>query len=171
LSKLFQAKKITMEEFQKKGKIISDNATAALAQNNNDDFEKAKVETNLNIQVFFNPTDAEMMLMKLSDKANTVVQHNISRSVFEIFSPSIKDEDGSWLLSKKYIYFGKFTAPVAGKSGGGFDAKITQAIYPANGNKLTVYNIIIRMEGSSDMMDKAIANIDFDALQQLILKQ
>ncbi len=174
LTKLFQGKKITMEEYMKKGKIISDNATATLSQktnNKNDAFEIAKVETDLSIQVFLNPDNAEMMLMKVSDKNKTVVEHNIKGATFEIFSPMIKDNDGTYLLNKKFLYFGKFTSPVNGKSGGGFDAKVTKAIYPVNGNKLSVYNIIIRMEGSLDMMDKAINNIDFSALQQLISKQ
>ena len=172
LSKLFQAKKITMEEYMKKGKIISDNAVAATSKNNNNDaFEKAKVDTYLSIEVLLNPDNAEMMLMKVSDKNKTTVEHNIKGAAFEIFSPMLKDNDGTYLLNKKFLYFGKFTPPVNGKSGGGYDAKVTKAIYPVNGNKLSVYNIIIRMEGSRDMMDKAISNIDFSALQQLISKQ
>ncbi|MEO7049100.1 MAG: hypothetical protein ABI091_27595, partial [Ferruginibacter sp.] len=173
LKKLFEDKKITMEEYMRKGKIISDNAVASIPQNNNknDAFEIAKVETDLSIQVFLNTDNAEMMLMKVSDKNKTVVEHTIKGTAFEIFSPRIKDDDGTYLLNKKFLYFGKFTAPVNGKSSGGFDAKVTKAIYPVNGNKLSIYNIIIRMEGSKEMIDKACENIDFAALEQLISKQ
>jgi|GEM_PF-2827068 len=170
LFKLYTAKKITLEEYQEK--VNQNTASLSMpATSSNDAFEIAKVETNLNIEVFLNPVSAEMMLMKVSDKNKTIVQHNISGAAFEIFSPSAKDDDGTYMLNKKFIYFGKFTTPVNGKSTGGFDAKVTKAIYPENGNKLSVYNIIIRLEGSADMIEKAVANINFEALEKLITQQ
>ena len=129
------------------------------------------MELNLTVKVIINPSDKEIELMKLADKSRTAVQHNIKGAAFEIYSPQVKDSDGSWLGNRMSIYFGKFTAPVPGKSGGGFDAEITQALYPANGNKLTIYNIIVKLDGGKPLMDKALANIDFTHLISLITKQ
>ena len=167
LMKLFLAKKITQAEYEKKVNALK---TPAAPQSTGPDLKKEEIDHSLNISVFLNPDNAESMLMKVSDRSKTVVQHNIKGAAFEIYSPMMKDNDGSWLSNKMFVYFGKFSTPVAGKSGGGFDAETTKAIYPLNANKLSVYSIIIRLEGSKDLIDKAIANIDFDSLQSLISK-
>jgi len=109
--------------------------------------------------------------LKLADKNKTVVTHTIKGAAFEIFSPIAKDGDGNWMSSKEGIYFGKFSTPANGNNGPGFDIKTTTTTYPTNANKLTVYNIIIKMQGGKELMDKAIANIDFTALWDLITKQ
>ena len=171
LLKQYTDKKISLEEYQKKAKALTDETSAAAPKQDNDAFEKAKIETDLTIKIILNPGNTEVTLLKMCDKNKTEVTHTIKGAAFEIYSPSIKDSDGTYLPNRKFIYFGKFTPPVTGKSGGGFDAKTTKAIYPPNGNKLSVYNIIIKLEGSQDMMDKAIAAIDFDTLQNLITKQ
>lgn len=165
LYKLMEAKEITMEQYSKA-------ATAALTSmsSNSPDIKKLEAENNLYITVIFNPDNKTETDLKLADKNKTVVTHNIKGAAFEIFSPILKDDDGSWINSRQAIYFGKFSAPVNGNNGAGFDVKSTNVTYPVNANKLSIYNIIIKMEGGKDLMDKAIANIDFTALQDLITK-
>jgi hypothetical protein len=165
LYKLMEAKKITMEQYSKA-------VTAALTSisSNGPDIKKLEAENNLYVTVIFNPDNKTETDIKLADKNKTVVTHNIKGAAFEIFSPIKKDDDGSWINSRQAIYFGKFSAPANANNGVGFDVKTTNATYPANANKLSIYNIIIKMEGGKDLMDKAIANIDFTALQSLITK-
>jgi hypothetical protein len=141
------------------------------AANGITDIKEMEVDHNLYVHVLINPDSKEMMLQKVSDKNMVLIQHNIPGGAFEIFSPKKKDTDGSWLSNKLFIYLGKFTAPVMGRSGGGFDAELTNAVYPVKANRLSVYNIIIKLEGAKDLIDKAVANIDFTALQNLITKQ
>lgn len=170
MTKLVAAQKITSEQFTKALQNFSDKATAT-NNSGGTDIKKLEAENNLYIHVIINSSNNDDGYLKLADKAKTVVQHNIKGSAFEIYSPMIKDNDGSWLPNRMGIYFGKFTPPVPGKVGAGWDAEATTAVYPPNGNKLTIYNIIIKMEGGKDLIDKAIANIDFTALQELIIKQ
>ena len=138
---------------------------------NSPDIKKLEAENNLYLTIIFNPDNKTETDLKLADKNKTVVTHNIQGATFEIFSPIKKDDDGSWINSRQAIYFGKFSTPGNANNGVGFDVKTTNASYPANGNKLSIYNIIIKMEGGKDLMEKAIANIDFNALQELITKQ
>ncbi|MEP6748995.1 MAG: hypothetical protein ABJB86_14785 [Bacteroidota bacterium] len=159
------------------GKITADQYTKSMDGFNQrngvetPDYKKMEMNHNLYLQVIINPDNRETMLMKLGDKNNTKIQHNVKGSAYEVFTGQLKESDGSWISNKLYVYIGKFDAPVAGKSGGGYDAEISTAIYPPNGNKLGVYSIIIKMEGDKDMADKAIANIDFDILEKLITPQ
>lgn len=171
MTKLMTAKKITAEQFTKTIQAYADKMNASNNNNGAPDFKKMEVEHNLYIKVIINASNREETLVKLGDKSKTVVQHNVKGAAFEIFSPMIKDSDGNWVSNRLGIYFGKFTPPVLGKSGGGFDAETTNAVYPVNGNKLTVYNVIIKMEGDKDLIEKAVANIDFNALLELISKQ
>ncbi len=166
LYKLMGAKKITMEQYSKAIENSIKNISSGLP-----DIKKLEVESNLYIYVILNPDNSTLTDLKLADKNNSSIQHKIKGAAFEIFSGQVKDNDGSWLANRYNIYFGKYTTPVAGKAGAGFDALNTKAIYPANGNKLTIYDIVIKMEGAKDLIDKAIANIDFNALQDLITKQ
>ncbi|MFP5040915.1 hypothetical protein [Parasediminibacterium sp. JCM 36343] len=166
ISKLMQAKKISMQEYTK---AVQD--FAANINQNAPDLKKLEAESNLYLTVIINPSNNTETELKLADKDKTVVTHAINGAAFEIYSPIIKEDDGNWTKSRCAIYLGKFTNPLMGKSGGGFDAETTNAVYPANANKLTVYNIIIKMEGGKDLMDKAVANIDFSALLGLIAKQ
>jgi hypothetical protein len=124
-----------------------------------------EAESNLYITVIFNPANKTQTDLKMDDNNKAVITHNIKGAAFETFVPLFKDGDGNWVNSRQAIYLGKFSAPV--KTSG---AESTNCTYPANANKLGVYNIIIKMEGGKDLMDKAIANIDFDALQNLINK-
>ena len=163
--KLMEAKRISYEEYGKALAYYMSNMNSGMP-----DLKKLEAESNLYIGVIFNVSDKETALVKLEDKSKVAILHDIKGSSFEIFSPMAKDNDGDWVSNRKNIYFGKFTPPVTGKSGGGFDAETTNPIYPANGNKLTIYNIIIKMEGGKDLMDAAIAHIDFTALQDLISK-
>jgi hypothetical protein len=165
MNKLFIAKKISSEQY---GKAIEKFSSTINDASGLGDIKKDEAESNLYITFIFNPSNRETMLMKLSDKSNTVVQHTINGSAFEIFSPLKQDSDRSWLSSKLYIYFGKFTPPVAGRSSGGFDAEVTTAVYPQEAAKLGIYNIIIKMEGGKALMEKAVANIDFSTLNYLI---
>ena len=164
MSKLLAAKKITAEEYNKVAIAAMQNINT-----NAPDIKKLEVENHLYIYVILNPENT--IDLKLADKKNTAVQHKIKGAAFEIFSGQVKDNDGDWLGNRYNIYLGKYTAPVAGKAGAGFDALNTKPIYPANSNKLTVYNIVIKMDGAKDLIDKAVANIDFNALQSLITKQ
>ena len=75
----------------------------------------------------------------------TAVQHHVKGAAFEVFSGQAKDSDGSWTPNRVFVYIGKFDNPVAGKSAGGYDAYVTKAAYPTNGNKLSIYNIIIKL--------------------------
>lgn len=168
LSKAFMAKKISETEYSRKIKELLNPPAAQKAAN---DFKQMDMEHNLTIEVFINPEGAEATLMKVSDKGRTIVQHKVSGAAFEIFSPAKKDSDGEWLVNKEFIYFGKFTAPVSGYSFAKFDALLSKATYPANANKLSVYNIIIKLQGGKDLIDLAMANMDFAAVQQLIIKQ
>jgi hypothetical protein len=166
LYKLMAAKKITMEQYSKA-------VTAALTSmsSNRPDLKKLEAENNLYIIIIFNPENKTETDLKPADKNKTVVTHNIKEAAFEIFSPIIKDGDDSWINNRQAIYFGKFSTPANANNGVGFDVKTSNASYPANANKLSIYNIIIKMEGGKNLMDKAIANIDFTALQNLITKQ
>lgn len=166
LLKLMAAKKIDQKQYEKEMAGLQANLTQGQP-----DLKKAEVEHHLYIKILINPDDKESMLVKLVDKNKVSVQHNINGAAFEIFSPQNKDGSSDWIANRLNIYFGKYTAPALGKSGGGFDAEITNAIYPANTNKLWVYNVIIRMEGAKDLIDKAIANIDFSTIISLIVKQ
>jgi hypothetical protein len=165
LYKLMVAKKITMEQYSK---ALTEAMTSM--SSNSPDIKKLEAENNLYITLIFNPDNKTETDLKLADKNKTVITHNIKGTAFEIFSPMLKDNDGSWIKSRQAIYFGKFSAPANANNGVGFDVKTTNATYPANANKLSIYNIIIKMEGGKDLMDKAIANIDFTALQSLITK-
>jgi hypothetical protein len=165
LYKLMEVKKITMEQYNKA-------VTVALTSisTNSPDIKKVEAENNLYITIIFNPDNKTETDLKLADKNKTVITHNIKEAAFEIFSPLLKDDDGSWINSRQAIYFGKFSVPVNATNGAGFNVKSTNATYPVNANKLSIYNIIIKMEGGKDLMNKAIANIDFTALQNLISK-
>jgi hypothetical protein len=166
LYKLMLAKKITMDEY---GKALT--ASMTNLNGNAPDIKRLEAENNLYITIIINATNKTQTDLKLADKNKTVVTHSINGAAFEIFSPLVKDGDGDWISSKEGIYFGKFSPPLSGNNGPGFDVKTTTTSYPANANKLTVYNIIIKMEGGKDLIDKAIANIDFKTLQDLITKQ
>jgi len=166
LYKLMAAKKITMEQY---GKALTEAMTNL--NGNAPDIKKLEAENNLYITIIFNASNKTETDLKLADKNKTIVTHNIKGAAFEIYSPIAKDSDGDWMSSKEGIYFGKFTPPVSGNNGPGFDIKATSTSYPPNANKLTIYNIIIKMQGGKDLIDKAIANIDFNALQDLITKQ
>ncbi len=168
LMKLLQAKKISYEAFGNATKALADNPDVVKA---NADFKLTQMETNLNVTVLINPVDNEALLVKLGDKAHTVVQHNIPGAAFEIFSPGAKDSDGDWIPHRMNIYVGKYSKPVPGPSGGGYDAELVKAMYPAKGNKLTVYNVVVRLEGGKALLDKAVASINFEALLQLVNKQ
>lgn len=165
LYKLMVAKKITMEQYSKAATVIMTNMAG-----NSPDIKKLEAENNLYLTIIFNPDNKTETDLKLADKNKTVITHNVKGAAFEIFSPIAKDGDGDWVNSRQGIYFGKFSAPANANNGVGFDVKTTNAGYPANGNKLSVYDIIIKMEGGKDLMDRAIANIDFTALQNLITK-
>jgi hypothetical protein len=162
------AKQITTEEYNKEMASINAKANAVNKMTGTDDMGKKEIDYNLYLTVIINGSTNEIGSMYLSDKANTVVQHNVSGASFEIFSPMIKATDGTWLKNKFYIYFGKFTAPVSEVSVGGYDAKLTSPIYPPNAPKLAVYNVIIKMEGSKEIIDMAKSKIDFSALTDLI---
>ena len=164
LSKLLEAKKITMAQYTKMG-------TAALIKLNSGapDIKKLEVENHLYIYIIVNPENTIFTDVKIADKNYTSIQHKIKGASFEIFSGQVKDSDDSWLANRYNIYFGKYTTPSKGKAGAGFDAINTKAIYPTNGNKLSVYNVVIKMEGAKDLMDAVISNIDFTALQNLIV--
>ena len=166
LQKLFAAKKITMEGYSKAVTAVLTNISSG-----SPDIKKLEVENSLYIYVILNPENSTGTDVKLADKNNTAVQHNIKGAAFEIFSGQIKENDGSWLSNRYNIYFGKYTRPMKGTAGAGFESLNTKAIYPATGNKLSLYNIVIKMEGAKDMIDKAVANINFSALQNLITKQ
>jgi hypothetical protein len=168
LYKLVAAKKITMEQYSK---AITEGLKSMSGNSSSPDIKELEAENNLYLTLIFNPDNKTETDLKLADKNKTVVTHNIKGAAFEIFSPITKDGDGNWVNSRQAIYFGKFSAPANANNGAGFDVKTTNASYPANGNKLSIYNIIIKMEGGKDLMDKAIANIDFNALQELIIKQ
>lgn len=166
LSKLLEAKKITMEQYSKLGAAALSNMNSGAP-----DIKKLEVENHLYIYIILNPENATYTDVKIADKNNTAVQHKIKGAAFEIFSGQVKDSDDSWLANRYGIYFGKYTEPSKGKAGAGFDAINTKAIYPLNGNKLSVYNVVIKMDGTKDLIDAVIANIDFNALQSLITKQ
>ncbi len=168
ITKLAMAKKISNEQYSN---LLQAAIKEMSGASGDIDLKKEEALHNLYLKVIINVGDKETALVKVGDKTKTSVQHNIKGSAFEVYSPLAKESDGSWIWDRMSIYFGKFTPPVMGKSGGGFDAETTTAVYPANGNKLTVYNIIVKMEGSKEMMDKALATIDFAALQSLITKQ
>lgn len=166
LYKLAEAKKITIEQYSKA-------ITEALTNisGNAPDIKKLEAENNLYLTIIFNAINKTETDLKLADKNKTVVTHTIKGAAFEIFSPLTKDGDGNWMSNKEGIYFGKFSMPANSNNGPGFDIKTTSTTYPANANKLSIYNIIIKMQGGKDLIDKAIANIDFAALQDLIIKQ
>lgn len=170
MSKLVAANTITSEQFTKALQNFS-NQTIVPNNNSSVDVKRLEAENNLYIYIIINSVNNLDGYLKLADRTKTVVQHKIKGSAFEVYSPMIKDSDGSWLPNRMGIYFGKFTQPVPGKIGAGWNAEATTAIYPPNGNKLTIYNIIIKMEGGKDLIDKALANIDFTALQEIIAKQ
>ena len=172
LNKLMLAKKITQEQMFAKLKAYSDKNDAVIkaANSNAPDMKKAEMEHNVYISILFNSSTAEDAILFLNDNNKAVVQHNVKGAAFELFSPEIKDEDGNWTGNRLYVYLGKFTNPVLGKSLSGIPAETTKAIYPPNANKLSVYNIVIKMSGNKEMIDKATANMDFNALQELITK-
>jgi hypothetical protein len=165
ITKLMGAKKISAEQASKALKDFSANANTAAP-----DVKKMEVEHNLRITVSLNPEDHELMLVKLGDKNNSVVQHAVKGASFEVFTGEIKDSDGDWIPNREVVYMGNFTTPVRGKSGGGFDAFVTDIQYPAKANKLSVYAITVRLEGGKEMLDKALSTIDFAALQALMTK-
>jgi hypothetical protein len=166
LTKLAAAKKISSEQYKKALSDFANQSNTGMA-----DFKQLEVENNLYLQVFINPAIGENTLLKITDKNKTRIEHTVKGAAYEVFCPEMKSSDGSWIGNRQAICFGKFMPPQMGKSGGGFDAEIMKPLYPSNSNKLTVYNIIIKMEGGKDLMDKAIANIDFASLIELISKQ
>ncbi len=118
------------------------------------DIKKEEVNHNLYLTVIINPPVNTQL-----NKNKITIQHNIHEAAFETFSSMSKDADGDWAPNRLNIYLGNF------------DSKNISPIYPANGNKLTVYSVLIKMEGGKDLINKAVANIDFAALTSLISKQ
>ena len=165
VTKLVMAKKITSEQFNNAIKGFGDEMNAG-----SPDLKRLEVENNLYLEVMINPSSLDETRLRVADKSKTLVQHNVRGAVYEIFCPLKKDEDGNWTGNQETIYLGKFLPPVITRSGYD-DVANTKAVYPPNANKLSVYNIIIKMVGGTDMIEKAIANIDFNALQELIIKQ
>ncbi|MEP6676909.1 MAG: hypothetical protein ABJA78_17235 [Ferruginibacter sp.] len=168
IMKLAAAQKITSAQLESAMKEMTNRMSGGTASL---DLKEMEVDHNLYVHVIINPDNRETMLLKVADKNKTLVQHTIKNDAFEIFSPKIKESDGSWISNRMFVYLGKFTTPVMGKSGGGYDAETTTALYPVKANRLSVYHIIIKMEGAKDLIDKAMTNIDFNALQNLITKQ
>jgi hypothetical protein len=165
INKLMIAKKMNSDQFNKALKDFGDDINTGAP-----DLKKMEVEDNLYLTVSVNPTSMDESNLRLTDKSKTLVQHNVKGAVYEIFCPQKKDDDGNWTGNKEAVYLGKFLPPVITKSGYD-DIANTKAVYPPNANKLSVFDIIIKMEGGRDMIDKALANIDFNALLELITKQ
>ena len=165
INKLVIAKKINADQFNKALKDFGDGMNTGAP-----DLKKMEVEDNLYLEVIINPTTLDVLKQNLTDKSKTVVQHNVKGAEYDIFCPLKKDDDGNWKGNMESVYLGKFLPPVITRSGYE-DVVNTKALYPPNGNKLSVYNIIIKMVGGRDMIDKALANIDFKAFQELIIKQ
>lgn len=164
LMKLVVAKKINSEQLTK---AVNDFASNPTNTKSNDDFKLLDVESNLTVELIFNPNNLGQTSLKVDEKATSSVLHNIKGAAFEIFTTQVKDADGDWIPNKMNIYFGKYTTPILAKS----NTQTTKALYPINGNKLTIYNIVIKLEGGKALMDKAIANIDFNNLISIISKQ
>lgn len=160
LYKLAEAKKITMEQYSKSAMAILNNLAS-----NSPDIKKLEAENHLYITVIMNPTDKTQSSLAVDANNKTIVTHKIKDAAFESYAPLFKDTDGNWVNSRQAIYLGSFSNPVRIAR-----AESTNASYPANPNKLGVYNIIIKMEGAEDLMNKAIANIDFSVLKKLINK-
>jgi hypothetical protein len=162
MSKLMAANKITTAQYSKAMQSFIQGMTAAAGDR---DIKKDELEHNLYIRFIFNANNADQTTLRSGDRAGTAVLHKVKGGAFEMFSPMAKDGDGNWTPNRMNVYLGKFSSPVLGKEAG-----TTNPVYPAGANKLTVYNIIIRMEGDRNMIDKAMGTIDFSALQDLITK-
>jgi len=165
INKLMIAKKINSDQFNKALKDFGDDMNTGAP-----DLKKMEVEHNLYLTVIVNPTTIGEFQQYLTDKSKTLIQHNVKGAVYDIFCPQKKDDDGNWTGNKEAVYLGKFLPAVITRSGYS-DVATAKAVYPPNANKLSVYNIIIKMEGARDMIDKALVNIDFNAFQELIIKQ
>ena len=160
LYKLAEAKKITTEQYSKAMMTVLNKMSS-----NSPDIKKLEAENHLYISIIINPVDKNQTDLPVDVNNNAIVTHKVKAAAFEVFAPLIKDTDGNWVNARQAIYLGSFSNPVRTPH-----AESTNAAYPPKANKLGVYNIIIKMQGGALLMDKAIANIDFSVLKNLINK-
>ncbi|MDN3582451.1 hypothetical protein [Mucilaginibacter flavus] len=159
LTTLFKAGKITADELNK-----TLNARSKQLQGPMPDYKKMEADYKLKVSVIINAQHPETAGRGVtgSDYA-AVIKHTIPDAVFDVHVAEFKDSDGTWIPNKLYIYYGQFTIV----PGNGSIKSITPVYAPAI-NKLSIFNIIVKIEGGNDLITKALANIDLTSLPTLL---
>lgn len=156
LTKLYMAKRITAEQMNAKlkerGNEISGTSSAP-------DMNKDQMEYKVEVMVEINATST----MNIGLNSRTVVRHNVPGASLELFTPGEKDSGGNWTPNRLFVCFGKFS--YAGKPG---QAKNLSPVYAPNVQKLSLFNVFIRIEGGQDLINKIVQNTNFDAFSQLL---
>jgi hypothetical protein len=160
----YQNKQITAEELQQQTKAMQNNQQL---KKENADFKKAESLNDMSFSFIINPNN-ESAYAIINNAATAQVQHNIPQAVAEVFSPSAQNSDGSWSKDVLTVYMGKFSPVTIGKNSYGHAAGIAKTTYPANGNKLSCYGIIITFKGDKRLIDKAVAAMNWASLSDFL---
>ncbi|MFT3935248.1 MAG: hypothetical protein QM726_16600 [Chitinophagaceae bacterium] len=162
----YQNKKITAEEMQKQMLALQDSPQM---KKENADFKKAESLNSLTIEITVNPQGLNgYMTGGVNNKSSTVIQHKIAQAVAEVFSPATQNSDGSWTKDQLTVFIGKFSTPTIGwaqDTEKGITAKVN---YPANGNKLSAYGLVVKFKGDKRLIDRALPLINWNALKNFI---
>jgi hypothetical protein len=162
-SKLLKANKITALQQQK---IMIDGMQRL--NTGMPDFKQMEMLGGLKVKVIINTLYADEAGRGVtSERYRPVVRHTIPGASFDVYVPAHKDEDGSWTPNKVYIYYGSFNIANSGLSNGN-SIKSIAPVYAPTVNKLTVFNVIVMIEGGNDLIEKALANINLGNIAQLI---
>lgn len=159
VGRLAMAGKITSDRANKIVQAYADQMTTGQP-----DIKKDNMGSKLEIRVLINALHRGDAQSRITDSYyRPIIMHKIPGAAFEVDAPAVKDGDGTWLPNRHFIFFGKFN--VVNSTTG---IKSITPIYSATVNKLTVFNVVIMVEGGRDMVDKAIKNIDLSAIPPLI---
>lgn len=151
--------KITMDQATKRMNELSAQANAGQP-----DLKQAEVYHHLDIKAVVNATSYYgVNAGGRAYPASAVVQHNIPGAEFEIYTPSVKDSDGSWSPFKLEVFFGKFNIVRVGNQ-----IKAINPVIPPGVNKLTILNTVISMAGGKDLVDAASHGMDFSSVPAML---
>ncbi len=160
-SQLLKANKITAQQQQKIMLEAMQKMSTAMP-----DIKQIEMEGGVKIKVIINTLYAdEAGRHVIGEDYRPVMRHTVPGSSFDIYVPAHHDGDGSWTPNKLYIYYGKFNVVNSGLANG---IKSITPVYAPNVNKLTVFNVMIMIEGGNDLIQKVLANIDLKNIPQLI---
>jgi hypothetical protein len=161
-SKLLKAGKITALQQQKIMIEAMQKASTSMP-----DIKQIEMEGSVKIKVIINTIYGEASGGVTGEDYRPVIRHTIPGSSFDIYIPAHKNDDGSWMPNKDYIYYGKFNLTNSGLASGNGIKSITP-VYAPTVNKVSVFNVMIMVEGGNDLIKKVLANVDLKNIPQLL---